>query len=456
VDFSEITDEPITMSRPLSRLLLALQLEEMRDLMPEQVGAHPAARAFPGAVPDGAARIDRTIEVNTATYGWHSTGLYAAPGEIVEIAGPAEIDGKGLRVRIGAHTDKTWHLTKWARAPEISRSFPLGAPSTRAANPFGGLIYIDVPKDCGLGVVSLAIRNAVAAPYYVLGETGLDEWRDSIRHRPAPWAELQGKRVILTLPSSAVREIDDPAAAMKFWDSVLDADADLAGMPCERSRLERICTDEQISAGYMHSGYPIMTHLDVLEMIVDPAAVMADKKGGAGWGFFHEIGHNHQSSDWTFSGTGEVTVNLFTLYVCETVCGTPIEETREQCSPEWMLEQTKIHLAGGADFQRWKSSPFLGLIMYIQLQRAFGWDAYKKVFAEYRDLPDDERPKTDDEKRDQWLVRLSRTVRRDLGPFFQTWGIPTSDEARESLSDLPIWMPEGFPPGVAPGETDPA
>ena len=84
--------------------------------------------------------------------------------------------------------------------------------------------------------------------------------------------------------------------------------------------------------------------------------------------------------------------------------------------------------------------------MYAQMQQAFGWDAYRQVFATYRALPNDERPKNDDEKRDQWLVRFSRTVGRNLGPFFDAWGIPTSKAARDTIADLPVWMPPNFPP----------
>ncbi len=84
--------------------------------------------------------------------------------------------------------------------------------------------------------------------------------------------------------------------------------------------------------------------------------------------------------------------------------------------------------------------------MYVQLREAFGWEAFKKVIAQYRTLNKDERPKNDDQKRDQWMVRFSRVVGKNLGPFFQAWNIPTSDEARKSISDLPAWMPEGFPP----------
>ena len=71
----------------------------------------------------------------------------------------------------------------------------------------------------------------------------------------------------------------------------------------------------------------------------------------------------------------------------------------------------------------------------------FGWETYKKVFAEYRALPKEMRPKTDDEKRDQWMVRFSKAARRNLGPFFEAWGVKTSAAARDSIKSLPAWMP---------------
>jgi hypothetical protein len=103
------------------------------------------------------------------------------------------------------------------------------------------------------------------------------------------------------------------------------------------------------------------------------------------------------------------------------------------------------YLGMGDKFNRWKSDPFLALTMYHQMRMGFGWETYKKVFAEYRDLAKDQRPKSDDEKRDQWLVRFSRAAGKNLGPFFEAWGVPTSTKARESIKDLPEWMPKDWP-----------
>ncbi len=234
-----------------------------------------------------------------------------------------------------------------------------------------------------------------------------------------------------------------PRSAPALWDQVLDADADLARIPHERARPERFVLDEQISAGYMHSGYPIMAHLDVERAIVTAEKIA---KGEDTWGYFHEIGHNHQSGDWTFEGTGEVTVNLFTMYVHDTICHRRDLGRPDLTDPEKFDAKIRSYFQRGAHFEEWKQDPFLALCMYIQLQHAFGWKAYQDVFAEYRSLPSDQRPHSDDEKRDQWLVRFSRAVHQNLGPFFQAWGVPTSTAARQSVADLPDWMPAHFPP----------
>jgi hypothetical protein len=415
-----------------ARLALTMQLLAREH----DVEAHPAAAHFPGAVE--AEPVARTLSIDTGVPGWHSTGLYAAPGAAVSIDVPAAAAGQDLWLRIGAHNDRLWNKPAWRRAPEICRRVPIAKTATATPSAFGGPVYVEVPRGCGLGPIDVKIRGAVPAPYYVHGVTTPEEWK-RVRAYPGPWAELQGKNVILTVPSRLVRTLDHPAALMDFWDSVLDQCADLAARPRERERPERLVADIQISVGYMHAGYPIMTHLDAAERMVDLAHM---KRGD--WGMFHELGHNHQHRDWTFAGTVEVTCNLFTLYVFEKLCGAPAA-THKSLAPEKRAQTVAQYVAGGRDFDHWKAKPFLALVMYVQLREEFGWETFRKAFAEYRALPKAERPKNDAEKRDQWLVRFSRATGKNLGPFFRAWGVPTSDAARAEVADLPAWMPEGLP-----------
>lgn len=427
-------------------LAITLQIEEY--LKKQRASGFPkngipalaAGSDFPGSVPTDAKTVDKTVEIDTKIPDWHSVGLYAAPGATVTVRVPKEFaspDGKkALGIRIGCHRDGIWRANDWSRYPEITIEVPLRGEETKIANPFGGLVYITVPRNFNKGTISVKISGCVPSPLYVHGKTSLEEWKESIRNAPGPWGELASDRVVLSLPSKHLRELDDPDKTMEFWDKVLDACADLCGRPIERDRPERMVCDRQISAGYMHSGYPVMTHMDVEKTFVDLYTHPKD-----GWGFYHEFGHNHQSGDWTFGGTTEVTVNLFTLYVYETVAGIKRDEARRESTPEWSKKKREEFFADGSPFDKWKSDPFLALIMYSDMIDAFGWDAFKNVFREYRELKNEERPKNDDEKRDQWMVRMSRQVEKNLGPYFDQWGVPVSQSAKDSIKDLPEWKP---------------
>ena len=455
-------DHPVGESDLVERLAATLFVTEHLRAPPESVRAHPAAADFPGSVPADAPRLTRTLTIDasepvghaTSPWSerskdrWHSTGLYAAPGEPVTVTMPAAVARNGgLGVRVGAHSEEIWNSVEWTRMPVISRRFPVSKATTPVANAFGGLIYIEVPLKANLGRIPVTVAGAVAAPLFVLGETDPAAWRNEIRHAPGPWAEIAGRNMIVTTDAREVRGLDDPAAVAETWDRVLDLNAELAAWPSPaRLRPERFVVDRQLfnSQGemvYMEAGYPIEAHLDQQANVVD----VDHMRTQGNWGIFHEVGHNHQSSDWTFDGTLEVVVNLFTLYVYEFLCGIPVAEAYHQ----WVDVRSRAMIArydfDNPDFELWKREPALALLMYVQLQEAFGWDAYRQVFATYRALPDAERPKSDDEKRDQWLVRFSRQVGRNLGPFFEAWGVPTSQAARVSIADMPVWLPPESP-----------
>lgn len=437
--------EPLRADRPLDRFLLAAQIGELARAGGKTIPAHPAAATFPGLPPAGAKEVRTAVEVDLAVPGWHSTGLYAAPGQEVAATVPAvsaPTEGKGapprLALRIGCHRDTLWHLDAWPRVPDITVEKTFDDAGATLACAFGGPVYVVVPEGA-TGRATVTIAGAVEAPRYVLGVTTKEAWAKS-RRAPGPWAELGSSKVILSVPSDRIRDLADPEPLMRFWDRVLDADADLAGIPQDRPRPERYVADVEISAGYMHSGYPIMTHLDAAARMVD--VDLLQSKGD--WGLFHEMGHNHQQPEWTFDGTTEVTCNLFALYVLQHVCG-----LKEVGGHEALSERAKKaadHVRAGAKFSTWKADPFLALAMYVHLIEGFGWEPFRSVFAAYRRLAPKERPVSEEAKRDQWMTRMSRAVGKDLGAFFEAWGVPTSVAARATIADLPDWMPPGFPP----------
>lgn len=426
-------DKPLKAADIAARLALIGHQTDWRAEPARDWPAHPAAPTYPGLPPADAPRGSRTLTVSLDIPRWRGTGLYAAAGEPVTVELPPGAETLGLRLRIGATTcDNTRHDT-WRRAPKVDVEIPLNAPSVTAASPFGGLLYIVVPDNVTAPerILKVTLRNACRAPWFKVGRDSLDVWRATIRNHPAPWAELESDKVILTVPSSEIRALDDPAALLAFWDTIADQDAKLTAIPAARRSPERFCADVQLCAGWMHAGYPIMIPDVTAKDLVD----LETLKTKGDWGFFHELGHNHQNGDWTFSGTGEVTVNFFTLYNMEHACGIPPRKTR--MGEEKIQKTVRKWVEGGKPHDGWCADPFLALETFVRLQQTYGWEAFERLFAEYRTLPDAERPKTDADKRDQWVIRLSRITDANIAAVFDAWNIPISDAARQAAAKYP-------------------
>ena len=210
--------KPVNAKDPFKRFAVGLETAIAHDSSPREVRALAAANNFPGAVPSQAPRAEHAVTIDTSVPGWHSLGLYAAPGDRVTVTVGTTVLPLKLSVQIGCHTDQLWHLYSWERIPEVVRRFSIAEPHTTAANALGGLVYIDVPDRAPFQKVVVTISGVVEAPFYQLGVTTADEWKTNLRRRPGPWAELAGRNVIFTVPSSLVRELDDPKSILTLWD----------------------------------------------------------------------------------------------------------------------------------------------------------------------------------------------------------------------------------------------
>lgn len=427
---------------PAAKQQLVDAIKQYVALPPGQVRAHPAAADFPGVVPADAPRVTRVVTVHgpggeTGSgrhNGWQSTGLYADAGAVVtvEVRTPLP-DGVSVEVRVGCHTDTLFgdKIKEWKRFPSISRSFPVAAPAAQVASAFGGPLFVNV-KSAGRAPaadvkIDLRFANAVEAPYFVLGQTTPAEWK-KLRDAPAPWGELVGRNMILHFPSGQVRAMDDPAPLLEWWDKVVAAEDGLVGWPA-RTVQERVVPDRQISAGWMHSGYPFMCHLESAPAITDVAKLRAE----GDWGFFHELGHNHQSKDWTFQkpfSQTEVTVNFFSLYCMENICGKP----RGAGHPA--LAGRKLQ--GALDRRLGEApadDPFDQLAPFVVLLHKYGWEPLHQTLASYQTRPN--RPKaTEEERQAEFVRRYSQNAKADLSGYFKRLGYACPPEVVNDLRGL--------------------
>ncbi|BFH62509.1 M60 family metallopeptidase [Paenibacillus azoreducens] len=444
--------------QPYTAAVLSYMFQQV-TLDPDNVKS-PYVDVFPRSVGEQAKPVyDQVVEIDfgyldlsymrmlSAPLNWRSTGLYAAAGKVVTVDVPEGTEY--LDVQIGVHTDNLCDTPKWDRAPIVALRQRLKPGTNRINSPYGGLIYLIPAKPKAGAKVNVTIHGAVRAPYFVLGQTTEQEWNETIRHYPVPWAELQSNRIIVTVPADNIRELDRPEQLMRKWDEIADHYDRLVGVAPDRpfphrspDNPQRFVADIQISAGWMHSGYPIM----FFEGVTAQEAVDVDVIQKNAWGFWHELGHNYQQIPWFWDPIIEVTVNLHSIHI-QSLYGnrSRLFETGKDGKTYYdrALEFTNSDYTN-KNFE--DVGFFERLVMIKQLQMAFGWKFYTDLHIAYRELPLDQvsMDEEDDEpqKVDLFVFMTSKVSGRNLLEFFDRWGLHFSEQARAAVEALGLPQPE--------------
>jgi len=86
----------------------------------------------------------------------------------------------------------------------------------------------------------------------------------------------------------------------------------------------------------------------------------------------------------------------------------------------------------------------MALCTFAQLIKHFGWDSMRLFMKNYeKDINDDDSslPKSNQDKIDQWVIRFSKIVSRNIKPQFEMFGLPVSNHVDTTLHDLEKWCP---------------
>jgi hypothetical protein len=416
---------------------------------------YPESRFFPGEIPKNAKRTVEqiSIEVKVGSQGLldpsagyfrlHSTGVYVPAGEKVNIVVNPMYKNQHLKAQIGIHNDDLKHLDNLIRSGfDLTRSFELDKDTTTVFSPYGGLLYVKISDSSTLKSINIIASGVVKAPYYKLEKNTLAEW-ETIKNNPAPWAELATNNIILTVPSYRIKNLENPESLMKFWNKVMDADADLAIINRNRTHPERIIIDNQVAYGYMFTQW---------DKIVAPddhsCAWMLDEKivGTTGsWGHFHELGHRHQFWGLDMDQVGEVTTNLYSMYVYDKVLKKGIYNHDAISSKEEVRKRIQGYLQNQPTFEKWGNDPFVALSMYIEIIENFGWDPIIKANKIYREMDPRkyyDHPLSNQQRIDLWYTTICKTTNTNLSSFFEVWKIPVSEKAKNETRNYKTWLPE--------------
>lgn len=434
-------EQPLKAADALARVGTVLRQNAWQQDPVKLWPADPAAAVYPGLPKAGAKVVENEkVSVDLSVPRWRSTGLFEAAGAPITVKLAPGAEKLGLKLRVGTTGDDLTTCAEWKRAPLVTVTMPLDKPEMTFSSPFGGLLYVVVP-DGKKGAAEVTISGAVRAPHFVRGRDTNADWKRMLAECPAPQAEIEGDRYVITMLTKRAKACDDPEWISKFWDTVVEVDTEMTGQKGFRTYKERICADLQLRAGWLHDGYPMMYH--TVDKNPEEIGIRATLEKQGCWGVMHELGHNFQNGAWTFDGTGEVTVNLFTLYAMEKAAGlTDLELFKGMTTRADAKRRVVRWVEDGKPFDGWKGDYFLALETFTRIRRVFGWEPFLRMFREYHAPIVGKLPANNQEKIDQWATRLSRILNRNFADYFAAWSWPLSEGVAAECAKYPKFGPK--------------
>ena len=366
------------------------------------------------------------------------TGIYVKPNEQVTI----EVSGtQKIRAFIGTDRyDKEWGY-------EIT----LSPGSNTISSPNGGLLGLDNYQNTGIVKVKIT-QGGSPVPFFELGKHTKEDWIAMMDKYPDAHAvQLKSEKAVLTVTQDSAQKYivdQDPVPLLETYDEMIRAQDKISGLSeTDPNPLHR--STRRIWAFVENPNKPDWGMYASLDGAVFTTAGNAIESAlnvnKFEWGQMHEAGHARQQYPWIWNdlrGMTEVTVNLYSLAAQKQLF--PDQPTRLEKEGHYdrafaYLKQTDKEYKNIDDL-------FVKLVMLWQLQLAYGEDFYPNIHKLYRELPEDQLPKTDEDKIQAFIYNTSRVAKQNLLPFFDQWGLKASQEARQKVEALnnptliaPIW-----------------
>lgn len=366
------------------------------------------------------------------------TGIYVKPNEQVTI----EVLGtQKIRAIIGTHQyDKQW-----------GKEIVLSPGSNTISSPNGGLLGFDNYQDTGTVKVKVT-QGGSPVPFFELGKHKKEDWITMMNMYPDAHAvQLKSEKAVFTVTRDSAQKYivdQDPVPLLKKYDEMIRAQDKISGLSkTDPNPLHR--STRRIWAFVENPNKPDWGMYASLDGAVFTTAGNAIESAlninKFGWGQMHEAGHTRQQYPWIWNdlrGMTEVTVNLYSLAAQKQLF--PNQSTRLEKEGDYdkafaYLKQTDKDYKNINDL-------FVKVVMLWQLHLAYGEDFYPNLHKLYREIPEDQLPKTDEEKIQAFIYNTSKVAKQNLLPFFDQWGLKASQETRQKVEALhnptliaPIW-----------------
>ena len=397
---------------------------------------------------DGNIEAKRTHRMILCDY--QPSGLYVRKGEKITVNVSNLNQDYNLSSMIG-------FKPMWGNRNRTQENRLRNGANSVTATQDGILSFIFVKRqgyDINPTMVNVKVIGGKAFPLYKFNRSNLANWQNDLKiMTDAPFVQLVSDKVLITIPYKDYlrRPIQNLQASFQTIHQVVDWEDELAGF--DNSTLENRRTNNRInylvdlySTPKEAESYYMYASNYFIGMKRDNYTDLTEKLDKE-WGIWHETGHTHQQDSWTWDSIGEISVNLFSLYVQEKF-GLPTRlntieggerETTFNKARKYVANPNKNYLEQNEDDY---NELFSKLVMFHQLKSVYGWDSIKRLHQHFRKSPyvydEDE---TDQDKANKFVYAMCLITKNNLVPFFQKWGLNIDSATAQRIKGLNLPLP---------------
>ncbi|MCL1953839.1 MAG: M60 family metallopeptidase [Firmicutes bacterium] len=333
------------------------------------------------------------------------------------------------------------------------REFWLSPGSNTISSDRAGLLYFSHHH---LGTINATVTDGgTASPLFVLDEHTKSDWQSMLDNwTQSGMCEFQSNRVYVAVSrNSAYQWLNgkDPSIMLTRLEQASAMQDVACGLSKDASHIKnrpdpyQLAYIEDTSEEYYMYATQYLTGYSTwgVGAVLDGENFHKD-----GWGPWHEQGHTRQMLSWVWQGTlSEVTNNIYSR-TCEREFDRPSNSDSDYDTTFKFFNQPNKNYDDIDDL-------FVQLVMFWQLDLAFGKNFYPKLHKMYREIAPTQLPgRASGELGKQWFVYMSSIcANRNLTPFYEMWGIPVAQNIKELIKDLPtlqqdIWNSKDTSPIV--------
>lgn len=377
-------------------------------------------------------KISASIERDRLKNGYYltdftATGLYMAPGATLDITVEQTTGTRLPKLLIGTYS----RYGTWNTQPT---SVQLTAGTNTITNAAGGLLWIRYTNSTTGSTAKVTFNSGYQyAPYYKLGVTTNSDWINQLQTYTTPDVVLEGTNcfIVVSRTKAIQYQAEDQSAILNKITQVIALEDDLNGLdnslPAHAKNVHTYLLTQHEDPAYYFFAYDYRTAYITSDV---NAILTLSAVGTNGWGLWHELGHQHQMM-WRWGALGEVSVNLYSLYVQRTLTPSINRLVNDGVWPKAFTYLGKP--AGTKDYNGSTSytNPltdlFIRLCMFQQLTLAYGDNFYRTLAKDMR--VENPTLANDDARMRYFMLKACSISGKNLSTFFQKWGLNLSTPA---------------------------